>query len=110
MSKVRAYSQYCIEAASLLGAQIRLGRKQRKWTEQELADRINISRATLKKIEKGDVGCGIGLVFEAASLVGVRLFESGHTPLSRQLVQVEDKIALLPKSVQKSRQIVDDDF
>jgi transcriptional regulator with XRE-family HTH domain len=35
----------------LLAKQIQLGRKQRKWTEHELADRAGISRATLQKTE-----------------------------------------------------------
>ncbi len=49
MTKDRIYSSYTREAASLLGKQIRLGRKQRKWTEQELAERAGLSRATLRK-------------------------------------------------------------
>jgi len=110
MAKARVYSQYCIEACTLLGRQIKLGRKQRKWTEHDLADRANISRATLKKIEKGDLTCGIGFVFEVAALVGVKLFESDHTSLVSRLESVDDKIALLPKAVHKSRQVVDDDF
>jgi len=110
MSKARVYSQYCVEAATLLGRQVKLGRKQRKWTEQELADRANISRATLKKIEKGDLACGIGFVFEVAALVGVQLFESGRISLAMQLGQTDDKIALLPKAVHKGKKVVDDDF
>ena len=42
MTKDRIYSSYTREAASLLGKQIRLGRKQRKWTEQELAERAGL--------------------------------------------------------------------
>lgn len=110
MAKAKVYSQYCIEAAFLLGRQIKLGRIQKKWTEHELAERANISRATLKKIEKGDLGCGIGSVFEAAALVGIKLFESEHTPLATQLYRTEDKIALLPKAVHKNRLVVDDEF
>ena len=39
MAKQRTYSQYAQEAAVLMGEQIKLGRKQRQWTEQNLADR-----------------------------------------------------------------------
>ncbi|MDJ0861030.1 MAG: helix-turn-helix transcriptional regulator, partial [Gammaproteobacteria bacterium] len=53
--KERTYSRYTREAASLLAKQVQLGRKRRKWTEHELADRAGISRATLQKIEKGDL-------------------------------------------------------
>jgi len=36
MAKQRTYSQYAKEAAILMGEQIKLGRKQRQWTEQNL--------------------------------------------------------------------------
>lgn len=110
MKKVRTYSKYTQEAASLLGKQIRLGRKQRKWNEHELAERSGISRATLQKIEKGDLGCALGLVFEVAALVGVKLFDEETSSIHRHLASADDKLALLPKSVRKSRGKVHDDF
>jgi len=110
MTKTRAYSRYSTETANLLGKLIKLGRKQRKWTENELANRTGISRATIKKIEKGELTCAIGLVFEAAALVGVNLFDTENTSLATQLERTSDKIALLPKAIHKSRKVVDDDF
>ena len=110
MVKTRTYSDYCVEATALLGKQIKLGRKQRKWTEHDLASRANISRATLQKIEKGDLSCAIGLVFEVANLVGIKLFDSEHMPLRKHIERVDDKIALLPKYVRQGSQVVDDDF
>ncbi|ERT11692.1 hypothetical protein O185_18270 [Photorhabdus temperata J3] len=35
MSKHRAYSKFSQEAAILLGEQIKLGRKQRRWSEKK---------------------------------------------------------------------------
>ena len=55
MVKQRAYSKYAKEAAFLLGQQIKLGRKNRQWSEQNLAERAGISRATLQKIEAGEM-------------------------------------------------------
>lgn len=110
MSKKRVYSRYNTEAVLLLGKQIRLGRKQLNWTQPELADRAGISRATLKKIEKGDQSCAIGLVFEVAVLVGVKLFENEHISLNMQLDRTEDKIALLPGAIHKNKKDVDDNF
>ena len=110
MTKVRTYSRYSTEAASLLGGQIKLGRKQRKWTEHDLADRAGISRATLQKIEKGDLTCAIGLVFEVAALVGVNLFDSENASLATHLDRTADKLALLPKAIRKKKKAVDDDF
>lgn len=110
MVKERTYSRYTREAAALLARQVQLGRKQRKWTERELADRAGISRATLQKIEKGDLGVAIGLVFEVAALVGVTLFDEERTALAAHIARTDDKLALLPSAVRTLRKTVDDDF
>ncbi len=94
----------------LLGEQIKLGRKQRQWTEQNLADRAGISRATLQKIEQGEMGCAVGLVFDVATLVGVKLFESDNIPLSNHIEHTRDKIALLPQRIKTRAKAVYDDF
>ena len=52
-------------------------------TEEDLAGRAGISRRTLQKIERGDLKCEIGLVFEDANIVGVKLFPESVTPESR---------------------------
>ncbi|MDX8128063.1 helix-turn-helix transcriptional regulator [Methylomonas sp. OY6] len=107
----RAYSRYAQEAVILLSKQIKLGRKQRQWSEQHLAERAGISRATLQKIEKGEMNCAIGLVFEVAVLVGVNLFEPGSADgLSRTIEHTNDKIALLPKRIQSKPKTIHDDF
>jgi transcriptional regulator with XRE-family HTH domain len=106
----RTYSKYALEAALLLGQHIKLGRKQRKWSEQVLAERAGISRATLQKIENGEMSCSLGLVFEVATLTGVNLFEQDKIPLSMSIEQAQDKIALLPQRIQSKTKVVDDDF
>ena len=110
MAKARTYSRYSTEAATLLGKQIKLGRKQRKWAEHDLAERAGISRATLQKIERGNLTCAIGLVFEVATLVGIKLFSTENTSLAMHLDRIEDKLALLPKAIHKSKKPIDDDF
>jgi len=110
MTTARTYSKYAREALSLLGKQIRLGRKQRRWSEHDLAERAGIARATLQKIEKGDPGCAVGLVFEVAVLVGVTLFEADLPGLARQHERMDDKLALLPKAVRPGKTAVIDEF
>lgn len=110
MLKQRTYSKYAQEAALLLGKQIKLARKQKKWSEKNLAERAGISRATLQKIENGQMTCAIGLVFEAATLVGVNLFQQDKLPISQRIEQANDKISLLPQRIQSQRKPVDDDF
>ncbi len=106
----RAYSRITREASILLGKSIKLGRQKRKLTTSDLADRAGISRTTLHKIESGDLTCEIGLVFEVATLVGVKLFDAENSSLTGQIDRVDSKIALLPKYVRKSKMVVDDDF
>lgn len=110
MVKQRTYSKYAKEAAFLLGQQIKLGRKKRQWSEQNLAARAGISRATLQKIEAGEMSPSIGLVFEVAALVGVPLFEQDSRPLATSIELTQSKIALLPKRIRNKTKTVDDDF
>ncbi len=109
--KERAYSRLTKDAAILLGKHIHLGRKERELTEADLADRAGISRATLQKIEKGDLKCELGLYFEVAILVGVPLFNvSSEASFTMDIDRINNKIALLPKSIHKKKKDVDDDF
>lgn len=110
MAKQRIYTPYAHEGVVLMGELIKLGRKQRKWTEKNLADRAGISRATLQKIENGEMSCSVGSVFEVATLVGIKLFESDSIPLSKQIEHERNKVALLPQRIKSKNKTVDDDF
>lgn len=110
MAKFEAYSQYTIDAVTLLARQIQLRRKQRKWSELELAQRAGVSRSTLQKIEKANMRVAIGIVFEVAALVGVTLFEPEPQLLREQISSADEKLALLPKNIRKPRREIDDDF
>ena len=109
-SITRTYSRYNCDAAALLGALIREARNDRKLTAQELADRAGISRGLLQRIEKGNLKCEIGAVFEVATIVGIKLFEAKESALTKYLRQTREKLALLPKSVRKKSKTVRDDF
>jgi len=43
---------------------IKIARKRRKITATALADKLGINRATIKRLENGDPGVGLGLFFE----------------------------------------------
>jgi transcriptional regulator with XRE-family HTH domain len=109
-SITRTYSRYSRDATTLLGSMIREARKERKLTAQELADRAGISRGMLQRIERGDLKCEIGAVFEVATIVGLKLFDADESTMTRHLRQTLDKLALLPKSVRKKVKTVRDDF
>ncbi len=106
----RTYSKYAREAVFLLGQQIKLGRKKRKWSEANLAERAGVSRATLQRIEAGKMSSSIGLVFEIAALVGVPLFKQDLERLTDNVALTKTKIALLPKRIKEKTKVADDDF
>jgi transcriptional regulator with XRE-family HTH domain len=115
----RTYSRYSLEAIALLGQMIRAGRIERKITAQEMATRMGISRALLQRIEKGDPGCGIGAVLEAAAIAGVPLFETDRGQgtidtdperISAHRAALGEMLTLLPKTARKPRRAIKDDF
>jgi transcriptional regulator with XRE-family HTH domain len=109
-SITRTYSRYSRDASALLGGLVRAARIERKLTTQEVADRAGISRGLLQRIEKGDLKCEIGAVFEVATLVGVDLFDADESTLIKYLRRTKDKLMLLPKSIRKKTRAVRDDF
>jgi transcriptional regulator with XRE-family HTH domain len=107
---MRTYSRITRETSLLLGKLIKLSRQEGKLTASDLADRAGITRNTLRKIESGDLTCEVGLVFEVATLAGVKLFEGDSSSLTMQMDRADRSIALLPKYVRKPKKTLDDDF
>jgi DNA-binding XRE family transcriptional regulator len=98
-----------MEAAKLLGASVRLGRREHRWTVAELAERVGVSEATMLKVEHGDPGVRLGIAFEAAALVGVPLFDEDRSRRALEAARVDDRLAVLPQRVRQPAE-VDDDF
>ena len=106
----RPYSRYTRDAAILMGQLIRAARIERRLTVGELAERAGLSRGVVQRIERGDLACAIGAVFEAAAIVGVRLFDADETRLTANISANATMLALLPKAVRASQARVKDDF
>lgn len=96
-------------ALRLLGNRVRAGRIARKWTVEELAKRVGVSHATIRKVESGDPSVRIGTAFDAAALTGVPLFAPDESELNREYVRSVEALSLLPKAARLPRSI-DDDF
>lgn len=107
--KARTLSPLAREAAQLLGAGVRLGRRERRWTVAELAARVGVTEATMLKVERGDPGVRLGIAFEAAALTGVPLFDEDPRRRELEAARVGDRLALLPQRTRRPHQ-VDDDF
>ena len=108
MAKARAYSPVTAEAARLLGARVRQARRERRWTAEELAERVGVTHVTIRKVERGDPSVSLGTAFEAAALVGVPLFHEDPSRRALDMARIEDRLAVLPDRVHKPA--VDDDF
>lgn len=106
----RTYSRYTQQALVLLGSLIREGRIKANLTAESLAERAGISRALLRRIERGDPGCSIGVAFEVAAILGIPLFEADSRDIARRLGHSQDKQVLLPRAVRPSAREVKDDF
>lgn len=109
-STQRTYSHYAQQAITLLGKLIRANRTTLKMTASEVAERAGISRGLLQRIEKGAVTSEIGAVFEVATIVGIPLFHPEKDALNQSIHDVDEKLALLPKSVRQQKKRVRDDF
>jgi transcriptional regulator with XRE-family HTH domain len=109
MSRPYAYSPATVEAARLLGARVRLARHERRWTLQELAERIGVTQVTMRKVERGDLTVRLGIALEAAAILGVPLFHEEPSRRALESGRLEDRLALLPQLVRKPAEI-DDDF
>lgn len=103
-------SRYSRDALLLLGTLIRRARLERKLTAAALAERAGISRGLIQRIEKGDPGCAIGAVFEAAAIAGVRLFDADQAALSNALAANAATLSLLPKAARAPKIKAHDDF
>lgn len=104
----RAYARQTREAVTLLGQLIRAARIERQLSVQELASRIGASRDLMQRIEHGDPRVGLGIAFEAATVVGVPLFTPDPSRLAAERARHEEKLQLLPKAVRKRGEVKDD--
>jgi len=72
------------EALRMLAASIKTHRLRRRWSIDELARRVGVSHPTIIKVERADPTVAIGTMFEAATLVGVTLFDADSVVRTRQ--------------------------
>lgn len=98
------------EALRLLAAAIKTGRLRRRWTINDLAARVGVSHPTIIKVERGDPSVSVGTMFEAATLVGVPLFDPDPDMRARYLDRFQTELALLPQTARRSSVEPDDDF
>ena len=109
MRRPHVLSKNTLMAAELLGLEVARARRERRWSQAELAERAGIARSTLHNLESGDPTVSVGIAFEVATLLGVPLFTPEQDRLSDLVGRQRDRLALLPTKV-RPRASVDNAF
>lgn len=74
---------------SIFGEDIAAARKVRQITQAQLAEALNVSRATVNRLEAGDHKVGFGLVASVAWMMGLEdkllsAFSPDHDPVAKR--------------------------
>ena len=64
------YPRYA-RLAEALGVRIRAARLRRRLSQTEMAERIGVSRLTLRSLERGDLSVGLGVLVRALGVLGL---------------------------------------
>lgn len=85
--------------ASLVGANIAERRRQLGWTQEQLAERLNLSQESLSRMEKGVIAPKFSRLQGMADILGCKVSELFHSAEEsegfRQQV-LEQRLAALP--------------
>ncbi|QTR45953.1 helix-turn-helix transcriptional regulator [Thiothrix litoralis] len=110
MAKLLSLSTRTQTVLQVFAGMIRAARLERKMPQQDLAERLGVSRQTISAIEKGDAKVAIGTVFEAAAIVGIPLLAESSRDLQRLSTTVAGLTSLLPERARVPQVELDDDF
>jgi DNA-binding XRE family transcriptional regulator len=102
------------EALKEIGGLIACARKEKQWTQVELAKRIGINRMTVGRIEKGAPEVAIGWYLTSAWLLGLPILTWQAIGEGRSDTVVSDLLTklkrTLPTRVRLRRKTIDNDF
>jgi transcriptional regulator with XRE-family HTH domain len=59
------------QIARQMGERISTARKRRKLRQEDLADRTGLSRSTIQSIERGEITCSVGALFNVLWSLGL---------------------------------------
>lgn len=62
-----------VRSPRIAGALVRKERLTRGWTQQELAERMNVRQATVSKLESGVPATRMAVLFDALAALGLEL-------------------------------------
>lgn len=67
---VTALSTPELDNLATLGQSLRLARRRRNLTQDEMADRMGVSRPTYSQLERGTPTVGLGILLRALTILG----------------------------------------
>ncbi len=103
-SEGRVWSRTTLLLSKLLGQQIVLARRRKRWTEDEVAKRARVSRTTLSKIEHGRGNIAFGSVLEVCWILGVPVLGAADLKgVEALLHETQLQVAALPGRVRSRR-------
>lgn len=102
------------ESLKEIGELIACARKEKQWTQEDLAQRIGVNRMTLGRIERGAPEVAIGWYLTAAWLLGLPILTWQAIGEGRSDTVVGDLLiklkSTLPSRVRHRPKKIDDDF
>lgn len=104
---VTVYSTPTRAACAALGSEISRVRRERRWSQTELANRVGVALGTIRAVETGSPSVTLGVAFEAATVLGIDLF-GGPALAGARAAENRRTLDLLPQRVRA--EAVDDDF
>ena len=108
--RAHVHATATLQLVTALGLEIARGRRARRLSAEELAERAGISRSTLHAVEHGSPTVAVGVVFELAGLVGIDLFGVGPAGAPAMLESARTRLAVLPERVRATGADAEDDF
>lgn len=105
--RAMVYSLPTRDVCAALGSEIARVRRERRWSQTELSQRVGVALGTIRAVEKGAPSVTLGVAVEAATVLGIDLL-GGPAAASARASDNRRALALLPQRVRAER--VDDDF
>lgn len=105
--RLSVFSKSTRAVCEALGTEVSRVRRERRWSQSELAGRIGVSLGTLRSIEQGSPSVTLGAAIEAASVLGIDLL-GGTDAATARAADNRHTLSLLPQRIRA--QAVDDDF